>query len=123
MARQELERASGNLRLAQGQVVVGSGTPMDVRQAEVAVGRARVNVLTSENNVRTGKFRLAQQMGLEPQDDFRLTSAFQIQEPSWTEEELTRHLSEVGLVIERRSVFSDRDTDLHLVLRTRWRSR
>jgi outer membrane protein len=62
---------------------------MDVRQAEVALGRARVNVLTSENSVRTGKFRLAQQMGMEPQDEFRLTSSFQIQEPSWTEEELT----------------------------------
>ena len=53
VARQELERAEGNLRLAQGQLEVGSGTPLDTRQAEVAVGRARVSVLVSENAVRT----------------------------------------------------------------------
>lgn len=88
VAQQELERARGNLRLARGQVEVGSGTPMDVRQAEVAVGRARVNVLTSENGVRTGKFRLMQQMGMDPRDDFSLASSFQIREPGWAEEDL-----------------------------------
>lgn len=88
VSRQELERAQGNLRLARGQMEVGSGTPMDVRQAEVAVGRARVNVLTGENGVRTAKFRLAQQMGLDPQDDFVLTSTFRLLEPTWTEEDL-----------------------------------
>jgi outer membrane protein len=95
LARQELERAQGNLRLAQGQLEVGSGTPMDTRQAEVAVGRARVQVLVGENNVRTGKFRLAQQMGLEPQAGFELTTGFDLAEPFWTEEELT------DLAIER----------------------
>ncbi|MCJ7627948.1 MAG: TolC family protein, partial [Longimicrobiales bacterium] len=60
LARQESERAQGNLRLAQGRLEVGSGTPLDTRQAEVAVGRARVSVLVSENAVRTGKFRLVQ---------------------------------------------------------------
>ena len=88
LARQELERARGNLRLAQGQVEVGAGTPMDARQAEVAVGRARVNVLTSGNAVRTGKFRLMQQMGLDPRDDFALGSTFRIREPKWDEDEL-----------------------------------
>jgi len=88
LAQQELERARGNLRLARGRMEVGSGTPLDVRQAEVAVGRTRVNVLVSENGVRTGKYRLMQQMGLEPQDDFILTSAFELQEPTWTEAEL-----------------------------------
>lgn len=88
LVRQELERARGNLRLATGQMEVGSGTPLDVRQAEVAVGRARVNVLVSENGVRTGKFRLAQQMGLDPQDGFDLTSTFEIEEPTWVEADL-----------------------------------
>ncbi len=90
VVRQELERARGNLRLAQGQREVGTGTPMDVRQAEVAVGRARVSVLTSENGVRTAKFRLLQQMGLDPQEDFSLSSSFELVEPTWTEEDLTR---------------------------------
>jgi len=69
-------------------VEVGSGTPLDTRQAEVAVGRARVSVLVSENGVRTGKFRLAQQMGLDPQDGFELTSSFELTEPLWEEGEL-----------------------------------
>ena len=94
LVRQELERARGNLRLAEGRVEVGSGTALDVRQAEVAVGRARVNVLVSENGVRTGKFRLVQQMGLDPQDGFDLSSTFEIREPIWTEVEL------MGLALE-----------------------
>jgi outer membrane protein len=88
LARQELERAEGNLRLAQGRLEVGSGTPLDTRQAEVAVGRARVSVLVSENAVRTGKFRLAQQMGLDPQDGFTMATTFDLAEPGWTESEL-----------------------------------
>jgi outer membrane protein len=95
VAQQELERAEGNLRLAQGQVEVGSGTPLDSRQAEVAVGRARVQVLVSENAVRTGKFRLAQAMGLDPQDGFSLSSGFSLSEPPWAESEL------VSLALER----------------------
>jgi outer membrane protein len=85
LAERELERAQGNLRLAQGQQEVGTGTPMDVRQAEVAVGRARVNLLTSENGVRTAKFRLLQQMGRDPQEGFTLTSTFILAQPTWTE--------------------------------------
>ncbi|MFC1574936.1 TolC family protein [Gemmatimonadota bacterium] len=88
LARQELERARGNLRLAQGRLEVGSGTPLDTRQAEVAVGRARVSVLVSENAVRTAKFRLAQQMGLDPQDGFRLSSTFELVDPEWGDDEL-----------------------------------
>jgi outer membrane protein len=95
VAQQELERAQGNLRLAEGQLEVGSGTPLDTRQAEVAVGRARVQVLVSENAVRTGKFRLAQQMGLDPQDGFSLTTGFTLEEPRWRETEL------VSLALER----------------------
>ncbi len=95
VARQELARAEGNLRLAQGQLEVGSGTPLDTRQAEVAVGRARVQLLVSENAVRTGKFRLAQQMGLDPQDGFALSTDFDLEEPRWRETEL------VSLALER----------------------
>jgi len=94
VARQELERAQGNLRLAQGQMEVGSGTPLDTRQAEVAVGRARVSVLVSENAVRTGKFRLSQQMGLDPQDGFDLETTFDLAEPLWQESDLVSQAME-----------------------------
>jgi outer membrane protein len=88
LAEQELERAEGNLRLARAQAEVGSGTPLDSRQAEVAVGRARVNLLVSQNGVRTAKFRLAQQMGMTPDDGFSMTTSFALVEPSWSEGEL-----------------------------------
>ncbi|MFH1764942.1 MAG: TolC family protein [Gemmatimonadota bacterium] len=94
LARQESERSQGNLRLAQGRLEVGSGTPLDTRQAEVAVGRARVSVLVSENAVRTGKFRLAQQMGLDPQDGFGLVTTFALAEPSWDEAALVSQAME-----------------------------
>ena len=42
------------------------------------MGRARVSVLVSENAVRTGKFRLAQQMGLDPQDGFEPRHEFEL---------------------------------------------
>jgi outer membrane protein len=64
---------------------VGSGTPLDTRQAEVAVGRARVALLVAQNGVRTAKFRLAQTMGLDPQDDFILSTTFHLTEPLWEE--------------------------------------
>jgi outer membrane protein len=85
LAEQELARAQGNLRLAQGMMEVGSGTPLDTRQAEVAVGRARVALLVAQNGVRTAKFRLAQTMGLDPQDDFILSTTFHLTEPLWEE--------------------------------------
>jgi outer membrane protein len=88
VAEQELARAEGNLRLTQGRMEVGSTTPLDVRQAEVAVGRARVSLLVAENGVRTAKFRLSQRMGLEPQDEFVPTTGFDLAEPLWEEEGL-----------------------------------
>lgn len=88
VAEQELARAQGNLRLARGRMEVGSGTPLDTRQAEVAVGRARVSLLVAQNAVRTAKFRLAQRMGLDPQDEFAASTTFDLTEPLWEEEEL-----------------------------------
>ena len=40
----------------------------------------------------------------------------------WTEEEMLEKLRGIGLVMERRHVLSERDTDRHLVLSLRWTS-
>jgi outer membrane protein len=95
VVRRELERAEYNLRLAEGQLEVGSATPLDVKQAEVAVGRARVTVLRTENAGRTARIRLLVGMGLDPDPDVRLTTRFEVTEPLWTEGEL------VALALER----------------------
>jgi len=88
LALQELERAQLNLRLAQGQLEIGTATRVEVTQAEVAVGRAQVGVLQAENAVRTTKLRLTQQLGLEPSVDYALTSDFELAVPEWSEDQL-----------------------------------
>lgn len=88
LAEQELERAQLNLRLAQGQLEIGTATRVDVTQAEVAVGRAQIGVLQAQNAVRTSKLRLVQQLGVEPGSDFDLATSFELARPGWTEDQL-----------------------------------
>ncbi len=90
LREQELERAEFNERLARGQFEVGSASQLDVTRAEVARGRAEAAVLAAEAAVGTARLRLAQQVGLRlgPGGDLRLTSAFDVAEPSWSEDEL-----------------------------------
>ena len=84
LTRQQLERASFNLRLAQGQQDVGTATPLDVRQAEVQVGRAEVSLLQASNAINTARLRLLQQIGLEGDRPIALTTDFLLEEPTWS---------------------------------------
>lgn len=89
LARQELERSRFNLRLAQSQLDVGTVTVLDVRQAEVQVGRGEVTLLRAETTVETSRLRLFQQMGVAGDPAaIELTSTFPIQEPTLTFEQL-----------------------------------
>lgn len=88
LAEQQLENSRFNLRLARGQLEVGSATPIDVGQAEVQVGRAEVGVLQARNAVETGRMRLLQQMGVEVDQRPTLSTSFELSEPTWTLEEL-----------------------------------
>ncbi len=88
LAQQELQRAELNSRLAQGRLEVGSATALDANQAEVAVGRAQVGVLLSENAVHNSKLRLLQLMGGDLERDIALTSEFALEEPEWEEDQL-----------------------------------
>ncbi len=88
LARQELERAQFNLRLAQGRRDVGSASQLDVAQAEVAAGRAQVTLLQSETALHTARLRLAQRVGLPLGNELTLTSEFALSAPTWDEESL-----------------------------------
>ena len=88
LAEQERERADFNLRLAEGQLEVGTATRLDVTQAEVAVGRAQVAALQAETDVYTSKVRLAQQIGLDPSSEFEVATRFELETPRWTEGQL-----------------------------------
>lgn len=92
VARLQLENSEYNLRLAQAQLEVGAVTGIDVGQAEVQVGRSRVQVLQAENGVETAHLRLLQQLGQpigELRDQpFQLTTQFGLTEPAWDIESL-----------------------------------
>ncbi|MEX2466916.1 MAG: TolC family protein [Gemmatimonadota bacterium] len=87
-ARQQLENARINLRLAQGQLEVGTVTPIDVGQAEVQVGRMEVQVLQAENAVETSRMRLLQQMGVPVDQTVEPIADLVLYEPPWDFEEL-----------------------------------
>ena len=89
LAEQQLENSQFNLRLAQGQLEVGSVTPIDVGQAEVQVGRSEVAVLRTRNSLSTSKMRLLQQLGLGVNEDITLLTDFTLSEPTWNLETLT----------------------------------
>lgn len=103
LAQQELERARFNLRLAEGQLEVGTATPRDVRQAEVSVGRAEVTLLQAEFAVSNARIALLVVLGAEVPQEFTVVSAFEVREPVWSEAELVAMALEgnPGLIAER----------------------
>ena len=76
--------AQVQLDLAKAKVAVGSGTILDVRTAEVALGRAQVAQLTEQNNVEVEKLRLFQQMGVPQPPGVVLTTEFRLDTPMFS---------------------------------------
>src|SRR5215218_2601667 len=72
------------LELAKAKLAVGSGTSLDIRRAEVALGQAQVALLTARNNVEVEKLRLFQQMGVAQPEGVVLTTDFPINPPNLT---------------------------------------
>ncbi len=83
IAQLQLENNEFNLRLAEGRLAVGSVTAIDVGQAEVLVGRARVTLLQAENGLTTSRMRLLQLLGLPVSQDFEPATTFALIEPTW----------------------------------------
>jgi len=88
LAEQELARAQLNLDLARASQEVGSGSAIDVQQAEVSVGRAEITLLQSRTGVRNARVRLLQNLGADLNAEPSLTTSFEVTEPAWTVEEL-----------------------------------
>jgi len=88
LARQELQRADENLKLAQARVAVGSAIPLDARQAEVERGRAQVQLLQAENDVQIQRVRLAETLGVRLEPSVELTTTFSVGEVPWDLETL-----------------------------------
>jgi outer membrane protein len=88
LTRQQLERSRFNLRLVEAQRDVGTASPLDVRQAEVQVGRSEVGLLQAETAERTARLRLLQQLGVPLDRPVELTTEFPLEEPTWSDQDL-----------------------------------
>jgi outer membrane protein len=78
-----VKTAQGQLDLAQAKVAVGSGTSLDIRRAEVALGQSQVALLRERNNAEIEKLRLFQLMGVEQPENVQLITDFRITTPSF----------------------------------------
>lgn len=83
------------LELAKAKMAVGSGTQLDVSNAEVALGQAKVAALQAHNQVEIDKLRLFQTMGVRQPANVQLTTDFAVRTPDFTLE------SVLGLARER----------------------
>jgi outer membrane protein len=71
------------LDLAQAKIVVGSGTSLDVRRAQVALGTQQVAALRARNTAAVDLLRLYQDIGVPPQENTQLTTIPPVTEPKF----------------------------------------
>lgn len=115
LARQQLDRARFNLRLAEAQRDVGQVTPLDVQQAGVQVGRAEVALLRFEQALETARLRLLQQLGVALTRDFELVTDFELAEPGWEAPELYARAVESNPTLrQQRSAWEVSDYDVRI---------
>jgi outer membrane protein TolC len=77
------------LKLAQARFEAGDKPRLDAAQAEVATGRAEVDLLQAKNNARAQRRALLQLIGVSLDRDVELTTSMNVFEPRWSVEELT----------------------------------
>ncbi|HEX2079615.1 MAG TPA: TolC family protein [Longimicrobium sp.] len=87
-AQREVDRTREHERLANARLEVGSGTPLDVRRAQVERGRAEVALVQQQNVYETELLRLGMLMGVNLPAGTQLTSRFELFEPRWTADQL-----------------------------------
>lgn len=88
-AEQEVERTTAHIRLAQARLDVGTGTRLDVLRAEVQHGQAEVRIVQAENTAAAQRLSLGQLLGVQLPEDVRLSSEFELFEPTWDRDEVT----------------------------------
>ncbi len=106
-AERELRRSHEHLRLAEARQEVGAGTRLETMQAEVARGRAEVDLLVARNAARVAKLRLVEALGVQlPSDQIELVSSFEVFQPQYDIEglitdALARHPRLVAMKADR----------------------
>ncbi len=105
--------ARSQLDLAKAKVAVGSGTALDIRRAEVALGQAQVALLTARNNVEVEKLRLYQQMGVPQPSGVALVTDFPVVPPTFALDsllDLARRQNPSIVALRSRERAADLDT-------------
>jgi outer membrane protein TolC len=88
VARQNVETARQNKRMADARVEAGEATRLDASLADVAMGRAEVALIQAENTYSTDRLRLMQRIGVNLDREIELTSTFEVFDPTWSQQEL-----------------------------------
>jgi len=88
LSEREVALAEENLRLATARAAVGAGTSLQVKQAEVELGRARVGLLTATNQALIERLTLLRLIGVDVDTDVQLTTEFEVFEPTWSADDL-----------------------------------
>ena len=89
-AELEVARTGESLRLAEAQLEVGAGIPLDVRRAQVDRGRAEVTLVQARNTAEIAALTLGQLVGVPIDGSVELTTRFEIFEPNLNAEELVQ---------------------------------
>jgi outer membrane protein len=89
-AEREVARTSEYVRLAEAQLEVGAGTPLNVRTAQVSRGQAEVSLVQARNTADIAALTLGQIIGVPLDATVQLTSRFEIFEPTWQPDALVQ---------------------------------
>ena len=88
VAQRQLDRARHNLQIVQTRVETGAVAGTDGKQAEVDLGQAEVGLIQAQRDLRQARLLLAEQIGVQLDEDVRFSSEFQIFEPEFVMEDL-----------------------------------
>jgi outer membrane protein len=88
-----VQRQRLQLELARARETVGSGTSLDVKRAEVALGQQEVAAVEARNTAELEVVRLFQLLGVPPRPDARLVTSLTLRAPDF---DLDALLSEAG---------------------------
>lgn len=88
VAQRQLDRARQNLQIVNTRVETGASAGTDGKQAEVDLGRAEVGLIQAERDLRQARLLLSEQLGVIMDPETRLSSEFDVFEPTYSVDEL-----------------------------------
>ncbi len=88
VAERQVDRSRQNFQIVSTRVAAGAAAGTDGTQAEVELGRAEVQVIRAERDLRQARLLLGEQIGLPLDEGVVLASAFDVFEPDFDRDEL-----------------------------------